>query len=206
MEKSLMFLGKPENRKKFFRRIEDYLYPPSDWRYQLIEKAYSVAKDAFREKYRETGERYFEHLRRTALIQIELLFIYRQPKAYILIGAALLHDLVEDIKGWTIERVAREFCPEIAQLLDWLTKGDPEAYHRRFINAPRDFFLVKFPDRLDNLLTIWGCPVEKIWRKIEETEKYYLPYAELHNILAQELHEAVAQAKKFARAKMRRKK
>lgn len=57
------------------------------------------------------------------------------------------------------------------------------------------------PDRLDNLQTIWGCLPEKIRRKTEETEKYYLPYAEKHNILAHELRAAVERAKKIAKAK-----
>jgi (p)ppGpp synthase/HD superfamily hydrolase len=203
MKKNLMFLGREENRQTFFARIAELLYAPSDWRYKLIEKAYETAKDAFRYKYRETGERYFEHLRRTALILIDILFVYRQPDAYILICAALLHDIVEDIKSWTVERVAKEFGEEVAVLVDWLTKRDSESYHRRFENAPREFFLIKMSDRLDNLLTIWGCSAEKILRKIEETKRYYIPFAELHLILARELHDAVAQAKKFAQAKIR---
>lgn len=202
LEKRLMFMGRPENRETFFQRIEEYLYPASDWRYKMIERAYNLAKKEFYKKFRETGERYFEHLRRTTLSVIVELYVYRQPHAHILICAALLHDLVEDIKDWTIERVAGEFCLEVAALVDWLTKRDAKSYHERFEFAPRDFFIIKIPDRRDNMKTIWACSLEKILRKIEETERYYIPYAEKHNILVRELREAVEQAKKYAKAKM----
>jgi GTP pyrophosphokinase len=200
VEKKLSFFSQSENRGSFFARIGS-LYPESDKRYCLIKKAYDTAKDAFRKKYRESGERYFEHLRCVALIQIDMLYIYHHPDAYILNGAALLHDIVEDIPSWPIERVREEFGEKVAELVDWLTKRNEKEYHERFINAPRNFFLVKLPDRLHNMLTIWSCSREKILRKIEETEKYYLPFAEQHLILARELHEAVAQAKLYAQEK-----
>jgi len=201
VEKKLSFFSKSENRGSFFARIAS-LYPGSDKRYRLIKKAYDIAKDAFREKYRESGERYFEHLRCVALILIDMLYVYRHLDAHILICAALLHDIVEDIPSWTIERVREEFGEEVAKLVDWLTKRNAKEYHERFIRAPRSFFLIKLADRLHNMLTIWSCPRAKILRKIEETEKYYLPFAEQHLILARELHEAVAQAKLYSKEKM----
>jgi len=197
LKKRLSYFSKAENRESFFARIAS-LYPESDNRYLLIKKAYNTAKDAFCGECRESGERYFEHLRCVALILIDTLYVYRHSDAYILICAALLHDIVEDIPSWTITRVREEFGEEVAELVDWLTKRNAKEYHERFINAPRNFFLVKLPDRLHNLLTIWSCPRAKILRKIEETEKYYLPFAEQHLILARELHEAVAQAKVYA--------
>ncbi|MDD5165418.1 MAG: hypothetical protein PHG25_02690 [Candidatus Pacebacteria bacterium] len=66
------FLTAAENRESFFRRIAQ-IYPPSDHRYKLIEKAYNDAKDAFRYMRREGGERYFEHIRAVMLILIDYL-------------------------------------------------------------------------------------------------------------------------------------
>jgi (p)ppGpp synthase/HD superfamily hydrolase len=179
---------KAKGRKAFFQRIH-HLYPESDPHYQIIEKAYNTAKDEFRHILRDTGERYFEHLRRSTLIMIDWLFVVD----WRLIAAELLHDLVEDIPSWTIERVRREFGEEIARLVDWMTKpkDDKEDYFRRLPNAPRSFWLMKLSDRLDNLLTLWGCEPEKINRKTKETKDVFLVYARKELILAHEIEEAL---------------
>lgn len=178
------------DREKFFKLIAIY-YPPSDERYKLIEKAYNDAKDAFRGKFRDGGERYFEHLRAVALIVIE----YLRVNDYEMIIAALLHDIVEDIPSWTIERIRETYGSRVAMLVDYMTKPKRKfkvktecehAYHQRFINAPRDFFLLKLADRIHNLLTLWSCAKEKRLRKINETIHHYLPYAEKHFILFHE--------------------
>lgn len=191
-------LVKPlENKRTFFKRISE-IYSVYDWRYKLIEKAYDDAKDAFREKYREGGERYFEHLRGTTLILIDYLGI----RDYRLIIAALLHDIVEDIPSWIIQRVCREYDKKIALLVDYVSKPSEkdypdkkkrnQVYHDKLGNAPRKAIILKLADRWHNLLTLWACPVEKILRKIEETRKYYLPLAKKHNILFHELESAIA--------------
>lgn len=200
MDGKMAFLSAAENRDMFFQRIKRFL-PVLDPRYQLIEKAYNASKDAFRGKQRESGERYFEHLRGVALILIEHLRI----KDHILIATALLHDIVEDSEYWTIERVQIEFGDEIALLVEWLTKPPKDSfatkeerdamYHGRFQFAPRKFFLVKLADRLHNLLTLEVCSPEKQERKICETEHYYLPYAERELILLHELEDAIKRIK-----------
>lgn len=190
-----------ENRKTFFKRIASFL-PAMDPRYKRIEKAYDFAKDAFREMEREGGGRYFEHLRAVALIVIDYLRV-RDPDIII---AALLHDIVEDKPSWTIERVRLEFGDRVALLIDYLSKPSEKeiasseerrkTYHARFQNAPREFFYIKLSDRLHNLLTMWSLSKGKIQRKIIESEKYYLPYAEKHTILIHELEEAIKNLKK----------
>ncbi|MFH1366434.1 MAG: HD domain-containing protein [Patescibacteria group bacterium] len=197
MLEKMTFLSAAENRESFFKRISLFLVP-SDPRYQAIKRAYNCAKDAFRDIYREDGDRYFEHLRAVALI----LIVYLRVKDHCLIVAALLHDIVEDIPSWTIERVRDEFGDKVAFYVDLMTKPDikdfsskeevDKVYHTRFSFAPREFFLLKLSDRLHNLITLWACTPEKRARKIEETITYYLPYAEKHFILLHELEEALA--------------
>lgn len=199
MTKRLSILGKmpfleaAENRATFFARIAQ-IYPTRDPRYKEIERAYNAAKDAFRGKNREGGERYFEHLRAVALI----LIVYLRIKDHRIICAALLHDVVEDIEHWTIARVAAEFGDYVALLVEYLTKPPLElyggskalrdkAYHDRFDSAPREFFLIKLADRLHNLITLGACSAEKRARKIEETKLHYLPYAERELILLHEI-------------------
>ncbi|MEK7641729.1 MAG: HD domain-containing protein [Patescibacteria group bacterium] len=203
LDKILKFLKAAENRETFFRRIAVY-YPKSDMRYREIERAYNLVKDEFRGKTREGGGRYFEHIRAAALILIE----YLRVKDYRLIIAILLHDLVEDIPAWTIERVRQEFGDYIAMLVDYMTKPSKKeypdkrererVYHTRFRFAPREFFMLKLPDRLHNVITLPGCAKEKRLRKIAETREHYLPYAEEQMILLHELEEALEIAEKAA--------
>lgn len=200
MIEKMLFLKAAENRESFFDRIALFL-PRSDPRFKSIERAYDVAKDAFRGKFRDNcEERYFEHLRAVALILVE----YLRVKDHELIIAALIHDIVEDIPYWTIERVRLEFGDRVAYLVDYMSKPALKnytskvlrnrAYHDRFAFAPREFFLLKLADRLHNVITLAGCAPEKRRRKIEETKLHYLPYAEIHLILLHELEEAIAWA------------
>ncbi len=201
LEKVRILLEEAGDRSKFFRRVASFL-PPMDPRYRAIEKAYDFAEDAFRDQQRESGERYFGHLRSVDLILID----YLRIRNYILLIAGMIHDIIEDIPSWTIERVRAEFGDEVALLLNYLSKPSKEdypseeerlsVYHGRFPFAPRDFWLVKLPDRLHNLLTMWSLSPEKIAFKVEETERYYLPYAEEHQILIHELEEAIKELKK----------
>jgi len=194
--KKMPFLTAAENRESFFRRIAGF-FPTLDPRYQEIERAYNFAKDAFRGRTRESGDRYFEHLRSVALILID----YLRVKNHKLIIAALLHDIVEDVPSWTIGRVEHEFGQEVALLVEWMTKPPRDEfaslqkrvalYHDRFRNAPREFFLIKLADRYHNLVTLWACPKEKRARKIKETRAYYLPYAEEHLILLHEIEDVL---------------
>lgn len=196
----MKFLSDAENRGTFFDRISQ-LFPKRDPRYEVIERAYNDAEDAFRGVYREDGEtRYFEHVRAVAL----LVMVWLRVKDPNLIIASLLHDVVEDCKEWSVNRIEREYNREIALYLEWLSKpplekfgGDGEArnhfYHSRFSMAPREFFIIKLSDRLHNLVTLWSCPIAKQERKILETKLHYLPHAEKHIILIHELEEAIAE-------------
>ena len=196
-EEHMPFLAAAENREKFFIRVSMFL-PASDERYKLIELAYNEAKDAFREVKRSGGERYFEHLRAVALILLE----YLEIRDYELIIAALLHDIVEDIPAWTIERVQTMFGARVAGLVEYLTEPTEEefgskesaehAYHGRFEFAPRDFFIIKLADRVHNLLTIDARPRNKQLAKVAETKQHYMPYARKHLILLPELRRIIS--------------
>ena len=186
------------DRQSFFNRVNQ-LYPPGSNEQQLIARAYDTAKDAFRHEKREgTGERYFEHLRSVALIVMRYLRITDHE----IIAAALLHDLLEDIPEWTHERLAFNFTPRVANLVWWVTKpsadrydGDKEArnrsYHRQLWRAPREAILIKMPDRLHNLITLWDVDEAKQRRKVQETQDFYLPLAEENTLLIQELEDAL---------------
>lgn len=187
------FLMAAENRETFFRRVAGFL-PELDPGHRAIRKAYDTTKDVFRDVRRDSGERYFEHLRGVALIDLE----YLEIRDYEIIVAGFLHDIVEDKpKEWSIQRIRNEFGDRVALLIQYLSqpkesefasKQDAEdAYHARFEFAPRDFFVIKLADRLHNLLTLGTRPRHKQIAKIKETEQFYMPYARRHLILLPEL-------------------
>ena len=201
LEKIKALLKGAKNRETFFRRIASF-FAPMDPKYKAIENAYDYAKDAFRDVERENGDRYFEHLRAVTIILID----YLRVRDHEVIISALLHDIVEDIPSWTLERVRAEFGDRVALLVDYLSKPSVrdypskkervKVYRNRFENAPREFFFIKLSDRLHNLLTMWSFSPEKRAAKIEETTRYYLSYAEKHIILIHELEEAIEELKR----------
>lgn len=147
---------------------------------------------------RESGERYFEHLRSVSLI----LILYLRVRNADVIAAALLHDILEDIDGWTQDRVALVFNQKVAELVFLVSKediskynGDNEErnrdYHRKLGTAVRDAVIIKLADRLHNIITLWGTSKEKQRRKVRETQDFYLPIAEKHFILVHELEAAL---------------
>lgn len=186
------------DREAFFRLIGK-LFPYGSRDYLLINDAYDTAKNYFRGKRREVNnERYFEHLRAVALI----VMVHMRVRNAEIIAAALLHDIVEDVEGWTPERVAVKFSPNVSELVWWVTKqpiewyeGDKEArnrsYHQNLTNAPRDALIIKLADRLHNCLDLWHLHAEKQKRKIRETQDFYLPLAEKHILLIHEIEGAL---------------
>lgn len=198
LEKVRVLLKEAENRETFYRRIDSFL-PPMDPRHQMISDAYDDAKDAFREIKRKTGERYFEHLRAVFLIQFDYLRI-RDPDV---LAAGLLHDIVEDIPSWPIQRVRIKYNDRVALFVDYSSKPSKKdypdegerlrVYRKRLEYAPRELWEIKTPDRLHNLLCMWSLSSEEIAAKVDETKKYYLPFAQKHIILIHELEEIITE-------------
>ncbi len=187
------------NHAKFMSVVSQY-FPPDDERYLRIQSAYQLAKNEFRGKYREGGERYFEHLRAVAIIVMVHLRI-RDPD---LIITALLHDLPEDIEGWSYEKIKGIYGSNVASLIWYVTKpkleefgGDKKArdrrYHENLMHALRGSIIVKLADRLHNLLTQWDTTEEKRQRKIAETQDFYLTLAEKETILIHELEDILVE-------------
>jgi GTP pyrophosphokinase len=189
-----------ENHKdhRSFMGIVLRYYPPDDVRFKRIEKAYHIAECEFDGKKRDGGDRYFEHLRSVALI----VMVHLRVRDTDIIVAALLHDIVEDIPGWTYDRIRDTFGVDVAKILWYVTKpsvtefeGDKRErdrrYHENFLHAPREAIMVKLADRLHNLLTLWETDHEKRLRKIQETQDFYLALAEKECVLIHEIEDAL---------------
>ena len=89
-------------------------YHPSD-DISLIEKAYKTAAEAHKDQVRKSGEPYIIHPLCVAIILADLELDKET------IAAGLLHDVVEDTI-MTTEEIEKEFGPDVALLVDGVTK------------------------------------------------------------------------------------
>lgn len=166
---------------------------PSDR--ELIERAYRVAERAHARQKRASGEPYVHHSAAVATILAEL----GMPVPVIVAG--LLHDTVEDT-DLTLQDIAEQFGPEVAHLVDGVTKltqlprvsrGDGRGKDERSSKAElaketlRKTFLamgddvrvvvIKLADRLHNMRTLSHLPAEKRRRIAQETLEIFAPLA-----------------------------
>ncbi len=146
-----------------------------------IEKAYSVAERQHRGQMRKSGEPYITHPVAVATILAEL---GMTPPTLV---AALLHDTVEDT-DYTVEELTAEFGPEIAQLVDGVTKLDKirygaaaqsETLRKMLVAMSRDIrvLLIKLGDRLHNARTWKYVGAKSAGSKAQETLEIYAPLA-----------------------------
>jgi (p)ppGpp synthase/HD superfamily hydrolase len=170
-----------ENRKTFFRRIANTFNQKED--VFAIRLAYMLAKYAHRYQKRleerPDGEkqRYFEHLRRTAIILIDEVGICDR----MLVVAALLHDTLEDTDEVDFDLIAHYFGKSTAGVVLNLSKTPPEGYVERLARAEWCVLVVKACDRLDNLRSL-SCPgvtQDFMAKQVRETREKYLPIFDL---------------------------
>ena len=148
-----------------------------------MDYAYDMAKYGHRNQVRESGARYFEHVRATALILVDELGITDLD----IVTAALLHDMLEDNFLLTSSRIKVTFGERVAALVSTITKPakeDPrfksnnerhQWYFEQIRNGSPEAKIIKLADRLQNLRTLASCPSEKQIAKIKETNEVYLP-------------------------------
>jgi GTP diphosphokinase / guanosine-3',5'-bis(diphosphate) 3'-diphosphatase len=158
---------------------------------QQVELAYLLAKKIHKGQVRkELGPdgnplRYFEHLRRTALIHIDEAGITHVP----VIIADLLHDSIEDADEVQLVSAIIEklFGEDVARLVRAVTKAPKAGYLDRLYTSLETTqgrsALIKAADRLDNLRSL---PLENptfCEKQRVETRDVFLPFfakAEAH--------------------------
>lgn len=165
-----------ENRETFFARLTPFM-PPSELR--KVEIAYMMAKFAHRAQVRTektqdgTPVRYFEHLRRVALVLVDELDIRDNT----IICAALLHDTLEDTRDVTPEIIEHLFGPRVCEIVKLLSKCPKEGYFERLLKyGDATVALVKAADRIDNLRSMDQCGPDFVARKTAETVDKLLPF------------------------------
>jgi GTP pyrophosphokinase len=132
---------------------------------------------------RQSGEEFITHPVGVARISVGMSLDTQT------ICAALLHDTVEDTSA-SLEEVEQEFGPEVARLVDGVTKlteitfesrdeRQAENYRKMMIAMASDIrvILVKLADRLHNMRTLGSLPKKKQILKSRETLEIYAPLA-----------------------------
>jgi len=150
---------------------------------ELIDRALRFSASAHRGQKRKSGEDFITHSIAVASTLVEQL-----PDTTSII-AALLHDVVED-SDVPAEEVAREFGPEVAGIVDGLTKiasltfrstaeQQVENYRKLLLSVAKDarVIIIKLADRLHNMRTLEHLPPEKRQRIATETREIYAPLA-----------------------------
>ncbi|MCH1401542.1 MAG: bifunctional (p)ppGpp synthetase/guanosine-3',5'-bis(diphosphate) 3'-pyrophosphohydrolase [Schleiferiaceae bacterium] len=158
-------------------------YKTEDADNQLITRAFQLAKDAHKGVRRKSGEPYITHP--ISVAQIVATEIGLGPTS---IATALMHDVVED-SDYTLEDIENMFNPNIARLIDGLTKISGvvsmessmqlENYRKMLLTISDDVrvILIKLADRLHNMRTMQGMPAHKQLKIASETLFIYAPLA-----------------------------
>ena len=163
-------------------RIRKY-HPSTD--VSMIEKAFTLAKEAHNGQCRKSGEPYIIHPLWVAIILADL----EMDKETIVAG--MLHDVVEDT-AVTDEQIRQEFGEEVALLVDGVTKLGQLSYssdklevqaenlRKMFLAMAKDIrvIIIKLADRLHNMRTLQFMRPEKQKEKARETMDIYAPIAQ----------------------------
>lgn len=161
--------------------FENYIHNQDD--ICRIKDAYEYASLKHSGQVRKSGEPYIVHIIEVAYI---LACLNAGPSTLI---AGILHDVQEDCNV-TNEELATRFSPEIASLVDALTKIQAlsrkkdkeflaESHRKIFIAMARDVrvIIIKLADRLHNMRTLNYLNDEKRIRIAKETLEVYAPIA-----------------------------
>ena len=188
-------LNEEEEKKEILRdyrgllRVLKLKLKPGDK--QLLRTAFEMAAKAHETMRRKSGEPYILHPIAVAKICVEEIGLGIRSTI-----CALLHDTVEDT-DISLEDVQREFGPEVAKIVDGLTKistvmdtnstQQADNFKKILLTLTDDprVILIKLADRLHNMRTLESMKREKQLKISSETIFVYAPLAHrmgLYNI------------------------
>jgi GTP pyrophosphokinase len=173
----------------FRARMSKHL-DPANPNYGLFFEALDFAYELHAGQRRKSGAPYISHPCSVAdILAREMRF-----KDPVILAAALLHDVVEDVPWLALDDVESRFGGRVAELVDGCTKL--ARYHldraalkdlthsKIFISASRRLgvLIIKLADRLHNLRTLHYLPQTKRQRIAQETVEVYAPIAARLNL------------------------
>lgn len=148
-----------------------------------VEKAFDIAEKSHEDQIRHSGEPFFTH----PLAVTDIIADLGLDNTTLIAG--ILHDVVEDT-DITIEEISQEFSPEIAKLVDGVTKlknyefqsreeQQSESLRKMFLAMASDIrvVIIKLADRLHNMRTLKYQSENKQIEKAKETLEIYAPLA-----------------------------
>src|ERR1700680_4729437 len=148
-----------------------------------LREVYEVADKAHEGQQRASGKACIEHPLAVARVLADM----EMDRATI--AAALLHDVVEDT-SLTSEQVNEKFGPEIARLVEGVTKltripyqskedAQVENLRKMFLAMAKDIrvIIIKLADRLHNMRTLQSLTPSKQKAIAQETLEIYAPLA-----------------------------
>ncbi len=148
-----------------------------------LRRAYDFCAIRHSEQKRLSGEPFISH-------PLEVVQILAEMKLdLVCLIAGMLHDVVEDT-GTTSGAIEREFGPEVARIVDGVTKigrirfmsreeQQAESFRKMVLAMVDDIrvVLVKLADRLHNMRTLEYLPPDRQERVARETLEIYAPIA-----------------------------
>ncbi len=154
---------------------------------ELFKRAVDFAYQTHSTQLRESGEPYIIHPIEVARLVMDMGMDAAS------VTAAVLHDAVEDGDNITVADIEAKFGPEVAKLVDGvtkLTKSGQQTYitkkqeqsenlRKLFLAIAADVrvVIIKLADRLHNMRTLAYCNPYKRMRKAKETLEVYAPLA-----------------------------
>ncbi|WP_354642537.1 RelA/SpoT family protein [Kitasatospora camelliae] len=148
----------------------------------LLSRAYRLAEASHRGQLRKSGEPFITHPLAVTMILAQL------GAGTTTLVASLLHDTVEDTEV-TLDRVAEDFGPEVAYLVDGVTKlekvdfgaaAEAETFRKMLVATGDDVrvMVIKLADRLHNMRTIRHMKPASRIRIAKVTRDVLIPLAE----------------------------
>src|SRR6476661_6510842 len=150
---------------------------------ELLRKAYVFSAFEHKGQVRHSGEPYMVHPLQVADFLADL------KLDVVAIASGLLHDVVEDTLT-TIERIEELFGPEVAHVVEGVTKistipfssseeRQAENFRKMLLAMVDDIrvVVVKLADRLHNMRTLSHLPEERRVKVAQETRDIYAPIA-----------------------------
>lgn len=180
------------------------VYPRSSRTFRRIVRAINVLEVVFKDHYRANGDQSIVHHRAVFLYLLERFHTVRDVDVLI---AGLLHDVIEDIPGWTRSRIAHLFNGRVAALVASVTKDKislhannkivrDEKFRNKLQKGSRPVACIKNADRTHNVHTLKHVSRERQVKTVRETEVFYYPLAQKWMIPLSELKHAVGRIKK----------
>ncbi|WP_441250003.1 RelA/SpoT family protein [Kitasatospora sp. McL0602] len=148
----------------------------------LLGRAYRTAEASHRGQLRKSGEPFITHPLAVTMILAQL------GAGTTTLVASLLHDTVEDTE-MTLDQVGEEYGPEVAYLVDGVTKlekvdfgaaAEAETFRKMLVATGDDVrvMVIKLADRLHNMRTIRHMKPASRLRIAKVTREVLIPLAD----------------------------